>query len=344
MGELWEKLLTKETLVRGWHLARLDVRNDFAEDLYSTDVYGLDLDLRIKETLSRLRTETYQPRPLFRLEVPKGSLGFRPGSVISVQDRVVVSSIVLLIAEKVDNQLPDSVYSWRLKRPLPKKGWIFKESDSITSFTFLKKKTIHKRFYPFKSWYDIWPVFDKETRLAYTKEGYRYIATSDIAAYFENIQLPILRDLLLQYLPDEQQIVNLLFSFLGSWTHKTSDGRIQLRGIPQGNFVSSFLGNIFLLPLDLKFTNFEKNHDAKYFRYVDDVRIFTKRIEDARLSVFMMDRELRRLHLNVQTAKTKILDHKAGEISRAFIDDRIDEITQLLEEIENNYKNKNIPF
>lgn len=99
---------------------------------------------------------------------------------------------------------------------------------------------------------------------------------------------------------------------------------MHLRGIPQGNFVSSFLGNLFLLPLDRNFTKFEKKYEVQYFSYMDDVRVFTKRIEDARLAVFMMDRKLKRLHLNVQTAKTKILDHKSGEIKQKLIDERVD--------------------
>lgn len=338
MGSLWEKLLDPKTLERGWHLARLDTKSDFAEDLFSTDTFGHGLGFRIQELSSRIKTESYQPRPLFRLEVPKGSLGFRPGSIIPIQDRVVVSSIILLIAEILDSRLPDSVYSWRLKRPIPKKGSIFEDSD-IGKFPFLKKTTIRYKFDPFLPWYNIWPKFDQEARQAYIKEGYRYLAVSDIAAYFENIQLPILRDLLLQHFPNEHHLLNLLFSFLETWTQKTADGRVHLRGIPQGNFVSSFLGNIFLLPLDLKFQNFEKSNGARYFRYMDDVRIFTKHIEDARLAVFTMDRELRRLHLNVQTAKTKILDHKAGEITRTLVDDRVDEISKLIDEIEGHNKN-----
>jgi hypothetical protein len=76
---------------------------------------------------------------------------------------------------------------------------------------------------------------------------------------------------------------------------------------------------------------------------MDDIRIFTKRIEDARLSIFMMDRQLRQLHLNVQTAKTKIFDHELGEISKAFCDDRVDDLSEIIDEIENKYKKVNLP-
>jgi len=98
MNELWNELLTEHILIRGWHLARLDTHQDFAEDLYSTDIYGVDFITRIKESISRLKTETHQPRPLIPLEVPKGSLGFRPGSIIPIQDRVIVSAIVIPVS------------------------------------------------------------------------------------------------------------------------------------------------------------------------------------------------------------------------------------------------------
>ena len=50
----WEELLKAHTINRGWHLARLDTKGDFSEDLYSTDVYGLDLTRQISETILSL--------------------------------------------------------------------------------------------------------------------------------------------------------------------------------------------------------------------------------------------------------------------------------------------------
>jgi hypothetical protein len=329
---LWKQLKTPEVLTRGWHLARQDSKQDFSEDIYSTDVFGVDLKSYIRETINRLSTNTYQPHPLLRIEVPKGSLGIRPGAVIPIQDRVVVSAIVLLLAPVVDKKIPDSVYSWRLKDPLPKNGPIFKESD-ITDIPYLKRSTIREAVNPFEPWYVNWPEFDEDSRNAFLDEGFLYLATTDIAAYFENIQLPILRDQLLGHFPHDPAIVNFLFSFLEAWALRTADGRPHLRGIPQGNFVSSFLGNIFLLPLDLTFFQMQQDHDILYYRYMDDARIFTKHIADARRAVFTMDRELRKLHLNVQTAKTKILDEKHHEISSALIDERVDELSNLIDEL-----------
>jgi len=342
MEKLWKELLTKETITRGWHLARDDTRQDFSEDLYSTDTYAQSLSQLVQETINRLLTNSFQPRPLFRIEVPKGPLAFRPGAVIPIQDRVVLSSLVLLIAPALDKKLPDSVFSWRLKNPIPKKGPIFKETD-ITDLPFLKKETIREEVDPFEGWYRLWPVFDEKTRKVFKEDGYWFLATSDIAAYFENIQLPILRDSLLKHLPHETSLVNLLCQFLEGWCDRTGDGRTHHRGIPQGNFVSSFLGNFFLLPLDIAFDELSKECDVKYFRYMDDVRAFTKSRENARRAILLMARTLRSLHLNVQTAKTRIYDETRGEVTRLLIDNRVDELSVLINSVQKDWKGRPIP-
>lgn len=342
MGQLWEELLTPEIITRGWHMARSDVRQDFAQDLFSTDSYGQFLKQNVHETINRLRTSTYQARPLFRIEVPKGALGFRPGSVLPIQDRVVLSAIVLLLAPRADKQLSASVYSWRLKNPLPKKGPIFREND-ITDLPFLKKSTIRERVDPFEGWYLLWPEFDKETRRLYEKDGYRYLATSDIAAYFENIQLPILRDQLIQLFSDEAELVNLLCHFFETWTDRTPDGRPHHRGIPQGNFISSFLGNIFLKPLDDEMTRLGRQIGIAYYRYMDDVRVFSKDHDAARKSILIMARKLRELHLNVQSAKTKIYDERQGEIRHLLIDERADKISALIDNVKAKYGDRPPP-
>ncbi len=342
MGKLWKELLTKETITRGWHLARADTRQDFSEDLYSTDTYALSLSQMVQETINRLATNSYQPRPLFHIEVPKGPLAFRPGTVMPIHDRVVLSAIVLLIAPYLDKNLPDSVFSWRLKNPIPKKGPIFKETD-ITDLPFLKKDTIRDEIDPFVEWYRLWPIFDNKTRKVFKEEGYRFLATSDISAYFENIQLPILRDSLLKHIPDETPLVNLVCQFLEGWCDRTEDGRVHHRGIPQGNFVSSFFGNFFLLPLDQAIDDLSKEYDLKYFRYVDDVRVFTKSREAARRAILLMARTLRSLHLNVQTAKTRIYDENQGEVTRLLIDNRVDELSDLINSIQKDWKGKPIP-
>ena len=331
-NKLWEQLLDTKNLTRGWHLAR-KFKNDFIEELYTTDAFAANLSNYLREISNNLKAETYYPKPLIHIEVPKTTLAVRPGSSASLEDRIILNTIIYLIAKPIDDEMMDEVYSYRLKEKYRKnKENLFKESSAL-DIPYLKKTTISRKIDPFESWYDNWPEFDEKSKKSFTERGHEFMAVSDISAYFENIQIPILRDQLLKMLTNEPKIVNLLVSFLESWVVKTHDGRAQHRGIPQGDEAFSFLGNLFLMPLDDKFRNFCKKYEAEYFRYMDDVRIFTKKENEAREAILLLNRELRALHLNVQSAKTKILKESNKEMSQNLIDNRLNKLNIIINKI-----------
>ena len=184
----------------------------------------------------------------------------------------------------------------------------------------------------FEPWYEKWPIFIEKSVYAFEKEGYKYLSVSDISSYFENINLDILRDLLLKYFSADQKIINLLINILEHWTWPTRHLTIVRRGIPQANSISSFLGNIYLIPLDEAFDEFSKTFKIKYFRYMDDVKIFTKRKDTAIKSLFLMNETLRDLQLNVQGQKTQIL---SGEnIRKELVNERFSKINSLVSEFQ----------
>lgn len=341
---LWSELCDIQTLKRGWHIARAELSRDFAEIPYAADLVARDLTKYLHDLLASLKAGSYRPGALIEVDVPKGPFGIRPGSVIPLRDRIVANAIVFLIAPKLDRQLKSCVYSWRVKRPFPKSGPIFEEG-ALEDMPFLKAKTIRKWIDPVQPWYALWPRFDERSRdvIIGSKARYRYLATSDIAAYFENIQLPLLREHLLTDLPDEGRIVNLLMSMLESWVVRSADGASPDRGIPQGSSIGSFLGNYFLLGLDNEILRLARSRDITYFRYMDDVRIFANTVEDARTALFTMIRTLRMLHLNVQTAKTRVYDESLGEVSKHLTDERVTELAAIREEIALKFANDPVP-
>ena len=330
-NRLYKELCSLEVLKRAWHLARNDGKKSFIRDSFRYSDFGFNLDenlLRIQDSLKR---ECYYPKPLLEIDVPKSSLTVRPGSVPEIEDRIVTFAIVYLIAPRLDKKLPEGVYSYRLK-PQSRRDQLFRDHE-ILKFPFLKKKTISQRIDIIEPWYEQWPAFMEKSIYAFEEEGFRFLATLDIVSYFENISLEILRDeIFLKFLPEEQKIINLLLHILEYWTWRSCEGRPVLRGIPQGNEVSSFLGNIYLLPLDDEFKKYSKNKDIKYFRYMDDVKIFTKDKATAIDCIFIMNRVLRRLHLNIQGEKTKIFEGE--EIKKEIEDPRLAEVDSAIKEFE----------
>ena len=341
-NQLWKNLLTKDILTRGYHLARKDAKNNFICNDLEINSFAQDLDNRIHELLYRLRNNIFIPKPIITVEVPKTSLAIRFGSVISFEDSVILHAILYLIAPIIDRQISSSVYSYRVKEKYTRSDEIFKESNqynipilNIAKYPYLKAQTISNQIDPLDPWYANWPEFDRESRKAFDEEGFSFMAVTDIVSYFDNIQLSILRDVLSSFLPQEHKIINLLLTILEHWVCHTHFGTATDRGIPQGNQVSSFLGNIFLKDLDQEFDSLCQKHPVKYFRYMDDIRIFTKTEEDARLSLLKMNRALRKLHLNIQSSKTKILrEYPKKEISKSLIDDRLDSLNIILGEKE----------
>lgn len=333
-NNLWKKLLDIHNLYKGWHLSRVDSRQDFVEDVNSISCFADDLEENLKEIRHRIASGSYHPHSLLRIDVPKSYLGVRPGAVLVIEDRVVLYTIIYLIAPQIDKRLGSNVYSYRLKKNRRGKevDSIFLETE-IAEYPFLTKGFISSNIDPFEPWYGAWPIFDQKSREAFGEHEFPFLAVSDIAAYFENIQLPILRDDLLSLLPDDPKIVNLLTAFLEHWTIRTDSGSRQFRGIPQGTTISSFLGNMYLIRVDREINRWKRKKAVVYLRYMDDVRIFTRRKEDARQAIFTMDKVVRSLHLNVQASKTIILDENDGEISQALIDPRIDKLNIICKDL-----------
>src|SRR3569833_2127725 len=191
-NELWKKLLDPATLKAGWNLARYDSKSNFFDTPFYSDAVTISFQENIGEIIKKIATNTYRPAPISYIEIPKSALSIRPGTLPEIEDRIVLQSIIMLLAPKADEQLPDAVYSYRVKSA-PTKNALFKEAD-VLDIPYLKSKTITKYFDPFDPWYAAWPEFDEKSKAAFLKDGYGFLVVTDIAAYFEYIQLPLLRD------------------------------------------------------------------------------------------------------------------------------------------------------
>ena len=328
-ADFYTKLSDLGQLRRAWHLARNDSRADFLFDPYRYADFAFRLEDYLNDLSQSLTSGTYHPKSLLTIDVPKSSLSVRPGSVLAMEDRVVLFAIACLIAPPLDKKLPQGVYSWRVKSNSNSKELF--EDHEIFKIPFLKRQTIQRRIEFIEPWYAAWPQFMEDLKSAHEQEGYRYLVLSDITAYFENIDLNLLRDLLLHHLPKQPRIVNFLCTLLEYWAWPAFHGSAAPRGIPQGNGVSSFLGNIYLLPLDQAFSRLVNRRGIKYLRYMDDVKVLAKDMSSARDALFLMNEELRSLRLNIQGAKTRILE--GSDVLQELLDSRLNSVNDVIEEV-----------
>jgi Reverse transcriptase (RNA-dependent DNA polymerase) len=305
---LFRNLCTNEVMKIGWHLAEKDSRDDFLSDPIGYADFASSLTERVQHLVEEIRSQRYRPRHLTEVEVPKSGLSVRPGNVLPIEESTVLHAITYLLAPHLDRKLAGEVFSYRLhvdwKRRVAKGKSLFRDDDR--ELPFLKGKTIRK-FDPIEPWYSAWPEFQTARANAFKVERYTHMTKTDITAYFENIDLRLLESQLQNLMPRETKLLSVLMRILEAWTRVTSTGIPVGRGIPQGNDASSFLANLYLLPMDKALSTFCRKRNAKWNRYVDDVEVYTHRYSDARDVVFVITTELRALHLNLQGSKTNVL-------------------------------------
>ncbi|MEH6692778.1 MAG: RNA-directed DNA polymerase [Pseudorhizobium pelagicum] len=332
---LWKDAISIPGLEAGWHLTRNELRRGFVVDYLGSDAFGNSLRPNLLELRRKLLSDAYHARPLISVSLPKGSLGTRPGSHISIEDRVVLWSILKVIAPIVSEKISNDVYSCRIK-PDAGEGELFEETriGEVLHVAYLKGQIIRQHIDPLEQWYEAWPEFEAESSKI-LEQGYDFLSVSDISAYFENISLPILRHQLFDFVPGEQKIVNHILNCLESWAVSTHEGFRPHRGIPQGSGVSSFLGNLYLSGIDDIFVQFRKDNDIKYIRYMDDIRIFSNNVSVARNVIFTLEDAVRKYHLNLQSAKTTILkEGQKNEIKNHIYDGRMDQLEALSNKLE----------
>lgn len=255
-----------------WRRVKKDQYNDIVPDILELG----DVDYDKTTTINKIKEELdrgYEPSDLLRIDVPKKGYTLRPGSNMIPKDRIVYQAVVDLISSEVEEPPADCVFSYRLN----------KNRKSSTMFKF---------------WRTLWLKWKKKMREVYAN-GYRCLLRTDIAAYFEHIDQSILGTNILNGQVREKQILYLLNTLLRKWA--VSD--VKHIGIPQGCDASSFIGNLYLINLD----KIMKREGFKYFRYSDEIYVFTKNKREARKAIQSITHELRKLHLNLQDAKTDII-------------------------------------
>jgi hypothetical protein len=238
----------------------------------------------LKEMSEKLEKRNWSVSPLLTIDVPKGNFTIRPMGRPEIQDWVIYQALVDYLIPKIISKL------------------------SKRSFSILNYKSQRRRILS-------WQKFDAKSRLLYER-GYRYVVSTDISSYFENIDLDELRNKIINHVDsrdtETKKVVDFLYEkFLVPW----SSGRIKNFGLPQGPTASTFLGDVYLDNIDR-----EMEEEAGYFRYMDDIRIFCKNEISARLALIKLIKALRKYKLNINAKKTRIL--RNTEVEKSLFDPR----------------------
>jgi len=252
---------------------KYDARYDFLRLPIEISIFEAHFEENIRFLKEAIEQEKYEVKNLRRIWVPKRGYFLRPGSIPHLEDRILFQAIVDKISGELEALLPpfeqQVVFSSRLTQD-PQSKSLFR----------------HPR--------NLWIEFQKKA-VEYCEEAdTQFVLVSDIASYFENIDLRLLADTLTSsgisfvYVEAIRQILT-----------KWANGRT--RGLPQMLAPCSLLGNVYLSQIDKSMVLF----GYKYIRYVDDIRIFVPSQIALRQALLDLTDQLKNCYLDVQSSKTQ---------------------------------------
>ncbi len=290
-----------------------DMRSDFIFAPHLNYILRLKKDSLIELVKSELSAGKYIPGLPVTIEVPKSSRikisvqpprsgpnYSRPGSILMPKDRLVYQILSDEAAEI-----------------------IAKKTDKNRSFSHVLDIDNPERM--FKPTRVCWDAFQKDMRKKTSGTRIKYVLKIDIANFFGSINqhtlVNVLADAGLRK-PYVDRLENILTSFSGDRSS---------RGIIQGIFPSDILGNFYLEPLD----RFLDDKGVPSARYVDDVYIFVKSVNEAEALVRALIPELRSYDLSLNEAKSAIIPKKMLVVEEPDLEDlfrtAIDEVAQQLD-------------
>jgi hypothetical protein len=267
---------------------RQDFRDDwFPDPINYSDMFSGDvLENNISSNMSANNGE-YKAGKAQLLNIPKSNFTLRYALETSLADRAIYHGLANKLLPFYDPLISWHVFSHRLPS-------IERDNERVGTK------------YMFRSGVRAWSDFlgCVEAQLAPTS----VLLSTDLANYFENISIPLLRSSFLDLVPQVtteaasqaaiRATIKELFSYLSAWCFKED------RGLPQNRDASSFLANIYMRAVDTRMIE----AGYQYFRYMDDIKIVCDSKAEARKALKELVLALRPIGQFVNSGKTKMVD------------------------------------
>lgn len=243
----------------------------------------------IGELVEELRSPgQFQPRAAFAYFPPKNDLCDRRLIYIPIKDLTVRYAIAIVFSEQIETEIHPQCFANRRAS----------ESEASTRFTEDFSTGGWARFCQWQKE----RCGDKSV-----------LIKTDISSFYDSISHEYLIDSVVRHLslPRESELVLLLRRILQIpviyYSPRTGsiEGPTTIhQGLPIGDGVEGYLANLYLKDVDDAMVQ----ADAPYGRYVDDIRLFADSRQDVIRYLSILQEQLLRKGLNLNTFKTEIAE------------------------------------
>jgi RNA-directed DNA polymerase len=212
-GGKWFSLIDKvyrpATLLAAWGKVAANA-GAAGVDQQSVEQFAAREEIYLNELEQALKTGSYKPLAVRRVEIPKGPAKVRPVGIPAVKDRIVQTAIKLVIEPIFEREFVDMSYGFR-----PKRGC----KDALREVDRL------------------------------LKEGYTHVVDTDLTSYFDTIPYAPMMERVSERVSDGR-LLKLIEAFLHQDIVQGLKRWTPTGGTPQGAVMSPLLANIYLHPLD----------------------------------------------------------------------------------------------
>jgi retron-type reverse transcriptase len=285
------------------------------KDRFGIHAFGAQLDKNLKQLSEKLISGKYTPQRGFKYYEPKSSGTQRTKTLLMIEDALVYQAIANVIAARNYDLLAehDDFVFGSVLMPDSKEG------------TNLLNQENPKYFF-FKFWKSLFIRFKDSVIKAIEQDKATHKFETDITGFFDSIPHNNLLLTLSTHFKVEDEILDLLSVCLNAWSG-TKESSTPGVGIPQGPQPSYLLANLLLYPLDKQLIS----EAFKYYRYMDDIKIYGYSESELRNVLVLIDNYLKGHGLSINSKKTGIT-----EIDAAKEDETVKELRRF-EVVGNDY-------
>jgi len=266
------------------------------KDRFGIHAFGAQLDKNLNLLSEKLISGKYLPQRGFKYYEPKSSGTQRTKTLLMIEDALVYQAIANVIAERNYELLAehDDFVFGSVLMPDTKQG------------TELINQENPKYFF-FKFWKSLFVRFKDSVIKAIEQDKATHKFETDITGFFDSIPHYNLLLTLSTHFGVEDEILDLLSVCLNAWSG-TKESSTPGVGIPQGPQPSYLLANLLLYPLDKQLIS----EAFKYYRYMDDIKIYGYSESELRNVLVHIDNYLKGHGLSINSKKTGITPIDTG--------------------------------